>query len=264
MYKFNNQQINDSFLETLSANREKTVSEALKRLYKGVLELNSMIGLDTSDNSLIGLYEALRKEEIDEIYKAHDNEDPVEFLDGIVDGLVIGSYEYRLKHPRGNVESLALGERDLSSLLLLLSEEDGGEIGNVLDLLEDMFYVLDIDHIQAVETVLESNFSKFPTIDELVLSSMDNGFLSELNGTLMKDFAKTANKEAIKWQIEHIKSKGRYDNITTTFVNDSEGNERIIFWAGIDNEKENHVLSAPKYIKPCTFVEPDFKSCLKV
>ena len=88
--------MNKDFLDGLTVNRGKTVTEALKRLYKGVLDLNDMIGLDTSSEPLKGLYKALRQEEVGEIFKAIDEEDAVEFLDGVIDGLVIGSYEYIL------------------------------------------------------------------------------------------------------------------------------------------------------------------------
>jgi len=246
--------MNKDFLESLTVNREKTVTEALKRLYKGVLEINGMIGLDTTSEALKGLYKALRQEEVGEVFKAIDDKDAVEFLDGIIDGLVIGSYEYNLNYPSGNVNWISLKEVDLKSELKLLeSIYTNSEISDVLPLLENIFYTMDIDHNKAVDEVLKSNFSKFPTVEAFIDAWDDE------EGTCIAHFY-----EAISCEISSIKEKGRYDDITTTIVKDSEGLERIIFWAGIDNEKDDPKLASPKYIKPCTFVEPDFGSCLNL
>ena len=243
--------MNKDFLDGLTVNRGKTVTEALKRLYKGVLDLNDMIGLDTSSEPLKGLYKALRQEEVGEIFKAIDEEDAVEFLDGVIDGLVIGSYEYVLKHPKGDVMGINLSEVRLRTELTLLSDiYEDYDISDVLPLLENIFYTMDIDHNKAVDEVLKSNFSKFPTVEEFI----DAWSYKKDNEVILYD--------SIALEIACVKYKGRYDDITTTLVKDSKGIERIIFWAGIDNEKDDPKLASPKYIKPCTFVEPDFGSCL--
>jgi len=244
--------MNKDFLDGLTVNRGKTVTEALKRLYKGVLDLNDMIGLDTSSEPLKGLYKALRQEEVGEIFKAIDEEDAVEFLDGVIDGLVIGSYEYVLKHPKGDVMGINLSEVRLRTELTLLSDiYEDYDISDVLPLLENIFYTMDIDHEKAVDEVLKSNFSKFPKVEDFI----DAWSYKKDNEVILYD--------SIALEIACVKYKGRYDDITTTIVKDSQGIERIIFWAGIDNEKDDPKLAYPKYIKPCTFGEPDFGSCLR-
>ena len=251
--------MNNEFLKGLTYNREKVVPEALKRLYKGVLEVNGMIGLDTTSESLKELYKALREEEVGEIFKAIDEEDPVEFLDGVIDGLVICSYEYLLNYSRGDLYRLSFSEVGLKTeLRLLRSLYRNAEISDVLGLLENIFYIMNIDHDKAVDEVLKSNFSKFPTFNGLASTLASDPLFLELDGGFLG-----GTESVIEGQIKLIKHKGRYDDITTTLVKDSEGFERIIFWAGIDNEKTNTKLSSPKYIKPCTFVEPDFGSCLR-
>ena len=147
-----------------------------------------------------------------------------------------------------------LSEVRLRTELTLLSDiYEDYDISDVLPLLENIFYTMDIDHEKAVDEVLKSNFSKFPKVEDFIDAWEDE------EGTCIAHLY-----EAISREISSIKEKGRYEDITTTLVKDSQGIERIIFWAGIDNEKDDPKLASPKYIKPCTFVEPDFGSCLNL
>ena len=70
----------------------------VSRLVEGVASTNKMIGMDISEMSpedklkLIYTYEQLLNEEAKELFTAIKDKDKVEFLDAVVDTMVVGSF----------------------------------------------------------------------------------------------------------------------------------------------------------------------------
>lgn len=251
------------FLNSL-VKKEDEVKLALTKLYQGVRDTNKFLGLENSPE-LQSTYFMLRKEEVGELFTAIENEDKVEFLDAVVDGLVVVGYEYYLNSFK-TPESLSdftfniKVKECVDDLYEDYKKED--DYCMTLDYLERIFEQLDINHMKAVNEVLESNWSKFPTIRKLVDSMVKtNGYLA-FNG--MNQDYKCADF-FIKEQIKIIENQGRYVDLYHELrYDESVGTDRVIFWAGGENQPDGSVKKfiAPKYVKPtATFKEPDFASC---
>lgn len=246
------------FLNSL-VKKEDEVKKALTKLYQGVRATNKFLGLENS-TELQSTYFMLRQEEVDELFTAIENEDKVEFLDAVVDGLVVVGYEYFLKYKKPEkVSNWKIENRqDIDEVVYELSTSYNCELGydDSLSYLEIIFSYLDINHMKAVKEVLESNMSKFPTIRELK---------SKLKLPRSMYYDTYTDDELFRYQSYLIKMQGRYIDVYHELRYDESVSEnRVIFWSRGEKQPDGSVkeFKAPKYVKPtATFKEPDFASC---
>lgn len=248
------------FLNSL-VKKEDEVKKALTKLYQGVRATNKFLGLENKNSpELQSTYFMLRKEEVGELFTAIENEDKVEFLDAVVDGLVVVGYEYYLREG-DNPENLIWISDNADPIHYEIEWAYNGFLSknnydSVLEVLESVFYQLDINHIKAVNEVLESNWSKFPTVTEF-LDSMYK------QPERVVGRAQTA-LEFIDCQISQIEKQGRYIDVYHELrYDESVGEDRVIFWVKGEKQSDGSIkeFKAPKYVKPCTFKEPDFEKC---
>lgn len=229
--------------------------KTLETLVKGVCETNKLIGIGLDDipeekrQELIATYEKLVYEEAKELQHAVDTKDRVEFLDAVVDTLVVGCYYLLLKGE--SFDNLTYLEQDQSledytKWFLKTVNAKVVDTPELFFLASEIFFKLDVKHESAFETVLQSNLSKFPTLRDL-----EDSYFYKI-GELPCEF------DFIDWQCKRIESEGRYTGVHCKKVVDNIGEERLTFWATHDKGEEKL-----KYVKPITFGEPDFKSCWK-
>lgn len=256
-----NLQNKTEFLNSL-VKKEDEVKKALTKLYQGVRATNKFLGLENSPE-LQSTYFMLRKEEVGELFTAIENEDKVEFLDAVADGLVVVGYEFSLKgeqklepNPEYNIEfSMEHPTEIIDRLKYYYDKED--EEGPTLGWLEEIFNQLDINHLKAVNQVLESNMSKFPTVTEF-------GESSWWSNEVLKPNEKVKLSELLDYQTVYIENQGRYVDVYHELrYDESVGEDRVIFWATKEKQPDGSIkeFKAPKYVKPCTFKEPDFANC---
>ncbi len=254
-------QTKEQFLNSLIKKEDK-VKEALTKLYQGVRATNEFLGLKNSPE-LQSTYYQLRVEEISELFTAIENQDKVEFLDAIVDGLVVVGYEHYLKNKRKRYnckpeDSIKFYTEEISNIVGWLDEyyEDEYHRDETLTCLQQAFNILDIDHMKAANEVLESNWSKFPTVDEFAQHT-------SWSNVPLKCNEKVKLRELIEYQNIAIENQGRYIGVHHEIRVDNKGNERIIFWANGEKQSDGSIkeFKAPKYVKPCTYKNPDFASC---
>lgn len=243
------------FLNSL-VKKEDEVKKALTKLYQGVRATNKFLGLENSPE-LQSTYFMLRQEEVGELFTAIENEDKVEFLDAVVDGLVVVGYEYFLRYTKPDLDYFEVGKGFVSSVIEQL-ECNYTKVQNyddTLGYLEMLFNQLDINHMKAVNEVLGSNWSKFPIKSELKDAYKE--YWDEWENDI-------ATSTVIGFQIEEIENQGRYVDVYHELrYDESVGEDRIIFWAKGEKQKDGTIkeFKSPKYIKPRTFKEPDFASC---
>lgn len=242
------------FLNNL-VKKEDEVKKALVKLYQGVRATNKFLGLENSPE-LQDTYYKLRIEEVGELFTAIENENKVEFLDAVVDGLVVVGYEYFIRYTEPETDDFEIEKGVIASIIEQL-EYTYTKVQNFYDTLgylEMLFSQLDIDHMKAVNEVLESNWSKFPTITE---------FGECCYGTNYWNIS--FKEDALKYQIEEIEKQGRYVDVYHELRYDkSVGEDRVIFWSRGEKQPDGSIkeFKAPKYVKPtATFEEPDFASC---
>lgn len=247
------------FLNSL-VKKEDEVKKALIKLYQGVRATNKFLGLENSPE-LQDTYYKLRIEEVGELFTAIKNEDKVEFLDAVVDGLVVVGYEYFLKYKEPDFDKYEeIGKGTMLSSLeqIEYTYNKTRDYDDTLGYLEMLFNTMDIDHMKAVNEVLESNRSKFPTVTDFGESSL----WSNIN---LKCSEKVKLRELIEYQIVEIEKQGRYVDVYHELRHDeSVGEDRVIFWAKGEKQPDGSIkeFKAPKYVKPtATFSEPDFASC---
>lgn len=245
------------FLNSL-VKKEDEVKKALTKLYQGVRTTNKFLGLENSPE-LQDTYYKLRTEEVGELFTAIENEDKVEFLDAVVDGLVVVGYEYFLKYKKPEKVSnwKIENKQDVDEVVYEISTSYKYELGydDSLAYLEIIFSYLDINHMKAVNEVLGSNWSKFPIKSELKDAYKE--YLDEWENDI-------ATSTVIGFQIEEIENQGRYVGVYHELrYDESVGEDRIIFWARGEKQKDGTIkeFKSPKYVKPRTFKEPDFASC---
>ena len=232
--------------------KEKDFKAIITNLIEGVCSTNKLIGIGLDDidkrkrEELVATYRNLVFEEAEELSDAVYDKSRKEFLDAVVDTMVVGSYRLLLDKTRCK-RNLAITQR--SSIKEL--------VGNFLQHLydkniialyytaADIFVSLDINHEKAVETVLRSNLSKFPTLEEL----NEAIHIYDMSGN-------SFDGKEVEYQIKDIEMRGRYTGVHCKKVIDKGGVERLTFWATHDNG-----VPKLKYVKPLTFVEPDFESC---
>jgi hypothetical protein len=201
-------------------------SFTLVPFYENVLNWNKFAGNEVTNEKLVGLYVNLVKEELSEIFHAVEVDDVVEYIDGLVDSLVVGSYLYALKKQSGfdgYLESFDIVENLKNSIdkleSIYNSEQIENEISVVMAFLESVAFTINgnVDIIGACDEVMYSNWSKFPMVTEV-------------------------NPED---EIVFIESQGRYTGITFKKSLDAKGVERFIFYS-----------DKGKIVKPSTFKEP--------
>lgn len=251
--KFENK---SEFLNSL-IKKEDVVKQALTKLYQGVRATNEFLGLKNSQE-LQSTYYKLRIEEVSELFTAIDNVDKVEFLDAVVDGLVVVGYEYFLNYdlyPELTPVSHKVYRTKYILNKIFKYYETEIMCGLTLGWLEELFNQLDIDHMKSVDEVLESNMSKFPTVTELWSSSDLTGGFS---------FGEYTKGDLFNFECNKIENQGRYIDVYHEIrYDESIQDDRVIFWAKGEKQPDGSIkeFKAPKYVKPCTFKEPDFASC---
>lgn len=240
--------------------KEDEVKKALTKLYQGVRATNNFLGLENSPE-LQDTYYKLRVEEVGELFTAIKNEDKVEFLDAVVDGLVVVGYEYYINDeykPEYQVEFENFEKEGIFDIIFEYIKPSYEGIHNyeiTLSWLEELFNQLNINHMKAVNEVIESNMSKFPTKSELKDAYKE--YWDEWENDI-------ASSTIIGFQIEEIEIQGRYVDVYHEIrYDESVVEDRIIFWAKGEKQKDGTIkeFKSPKYVKPRTFKEPDFASC---
>lgn len=225
----------------------------LDKMVKGVCSINKLIGIGidavvgtSQREELLKVYGKLIKEEASELRDAIDDKDRVEFLDAVVDTMIVGCY-YCILEEGSDYSQLRLHseegtlEENVRDFLCEVYENDYRKL---YFLACDIFFKLDIDHEKAIDIVLASNMSKFPEVWDIVFH------LKLVTGTYPEP------EDAIEWQCGEIEKMGRYKGVHCKPVVDENGVERLTFWATHDNGERKL-----KYVKPLTFVEPNFGSC---
>lgn len=191
-------------------------------LYQDVVAWNNFVGNVLNKEGLQELYINLVKEETTEIFDSIKTNDAVEFLDGVCDTLVVGSFllavknqkdfkDYDLSFKEVNIEP------SINYLKDLINEDVFKNIEKVLSLVENIGYSSGLNIELAFKEVMESNWSKFPLVDNV----------NPLN------------------EVKYIENQGRYTNVRFERNIDLNGNERYIFKDGNG-----------KVVKPSTFKEP--------
>lgn len=225
----------------------------LKGLFRGVINTNTMISQSKDDMSketiekMLTTYEKLCIEEGTELKVAVDDNNRDEYLDAVVDYLVVGSY---LAYLRGYTFNNILHNINIRNNKTLgemtayfnryLSE---GNFFTCLQVAQDIFVKLNIDHQKAVDEVLNSNLSKFPTLEEL-----KDAYVGAPENTL--------DTKLLAWQCADIEKVGRYTGVYAKELLDADNNVRYSFWCTKDRSIEK-----TKYVKPNSFIEPKFNEC---
>ncbi|CAH9014599.1 putative NTP pyrophosphohydrolase-like domain [Vibrio phage 277E43-1] len=226
--------------------KELDPTYVLEKLINGVCTTNKLIGIGLDDISeekrqeLVATYEKLVLEEAKEFKHAVETKDKVELLDAVVDTLVVGSYYLLLNGE--NFDNLTYLEQDQPLehyAEWFIKGFDNKNVEELFYLASEIFFKLQVNHEKAVDTVLESNLSKFPTMCQL-----ENIIGDRTPSSL------------IAYQCTLIESAGRYTGVHCKKVVDSEGGERLTFWATHDNGEEKL-----KYVKPETYTDPLFAEC---
>lgn len=206
------------------------LSQALLALYKSTYEFNTIAGKSLSSESLES-QKGLIIEEGKETIVAKLTSDRVEFLDGILDLLVVTSFAVMCQDgdttllkdaPRylnhdNKSQSTLVGE----AVTYLLNED----YINLLGTLEDIAYIIEGDTIHNIYNVAESNLSKYVPID------------------LVED------PDTIAFDIE---AQGRYTQVEYSVAKMTCGKEVYVFTAGYDVENKK-AYSVPKVVKPKGF-----------
>lgn len=240
----------DAFFNSMVNNVDHKA--VLKGLFQGVIDTNTMISQAKNDMSketlakMLTTYEKLCIEEGTELKVAVEDNNRDEYLDAIVDYLVVGSYLAHLRgytfnnilHNVGTCNSKTLKEMT-ECFSNYLAE---GNFFTCLQVAQDIFVQLNIDHQKAVDEVLNSNLSKFPTLEELE-ATYDTTAIGN-------------REEVITLQCEDIEKVGRYTGVYAKELLDADNNIRYSFWCTKDRSIEK-----TKYVKPNSFIEPKFNEC---
>jgi hypothetical protein len=201
-------------------------TEIIKKYYENIIDWNAITGNSISNEDLRKVYTNLVDEETEETLTGLRDKDQVEFIDGVIDSLVVGSYLFALKQ-QADFTDYTL--RDLS--VVELSEaintveqiKSNGtifkNIDKILSIYEDVFYTIkdSVNVFGAFQEVLDSNWSKFPDTN-------------------------LVNPEE---EVSLIESQGRYKGVVFSIVNTSDNLKKYVF------RDENG-----KILKPSTFKEP--------
>lgn len=214
----------------------------LIKFYNSVNDWNTVAGNSFKNDSLIINYINLVDEESNETIDGLKAKDQVEFVDGVIDSLVVGSYLFALKKKSTSYElisneKLNLNISELVSEIYKLKERyrnsDGDlsidfidDVDYFLVLVENLYIILSefVDVEGAFEEVLRSNWSKFVPYHEVDTN----------------------------YEVEYITSQGRYSGVTSNLSTTSTGKEYAVF------RDENG-----KILKPSAFKEPSLSKYIK-
>ena len=202
--------------------------DSLSLFYKRVLEFNEVSGNNLYDDKLKGLYTKLVDEEIRELLEAFGKGDPVQYLKELADCFVVASYCFFCHNPddtdvilnteNANIsDDLYCDNSDFLYNMILSMEEKSYNNSLTIDALESYAYSLDVDFTSILHEVMDSNFSKFLTVQQA--STIYEGKMGEVCKGIEK------------------KSEGRYNNITSL-----ENNGYIVFRDG-----SGKILKGPLY-----------------
>ena len=202
-------------------------------LYQDVVAWNNFVGNVLNKEGLQELYINLVKEETTEIFDSIKTNDAVEFLDGVCDTLVVGSFllavknqkdfkDYDLSFKEVNIEP------SINYLKDLINEDVFKNIEKVLSLVENIGYSSGLNIELAFKEVMESNWSKFPLVDNV----------NPLN------------------EVKYIENQGRYTNVRFERNIDLNGNERYIFKDGNGKVVKQSTFKEPKL---ANFIPESFK-----
>lgn len=202
--------------------------KSLIPLYKDVLSWNKVAGNDIRNKNLISLYDGLVHEELNEIFDSILNNDEVEFLDGLIDSLVVGSYLYALIYDDNfdnheNSQSIVNIKSVIEKIKIIdIDKSISKEASVILHYLENVAYTIsdEIDIVGAFKEVMSSNWSKFPLVDSV-------------------------NPEN---EVINIQKDKRYPEVSYSIVIDDHGNSRYVFRT-----------PKGKVVKPSTFLNPELK-----
>jgi len=237
--------------------KPKDYVEIFNKLFQGVIDTNKLFGLNRDEMSeeeienLKYTYFQLRQEEGKEIFHAIETEDKVEYLDGLIDLLVVGSFEYYLSTGKvfkysydNNLQHEAL----LVAIEVNLNQQYQYGCEQCLYAAMDILTKLDIDLEKAINEVLESNKSKAPTMSD---------FCSVMEKHSLINHRVVTVGELVETQCDIIEGEGRYTGVYCEKVFDNNVDRlRLTFWATHDKGVEKH-----KFVKPVTYFDADFASC---
>ena len=249
--------MNKEFLQSLEK-KTPDYQAIFKKLYKGVIETNKLIGIGLDDiteeqrEALIETYFKLRIEEGKEVEEAIENEDRTNLVNELIDVLVVTGYEYYLEKGFSFAvynedeewvpDSVPL-EEDLFSVSYEAKIKNHGE--DTILCVQDALAKMGCNLGKAVDEVLKANLSKFPTTVELAMCGY-------------KWDATTNYDNVAEEQIKILEKGGRYSGVTCEKVIDSEGEERLVFWSEME-----YGTPKRKYLKPVTFVKADLSDIWK-
>ncbi|AKO61057.1 nucleotide pyrophosphohydrolase [Pseudoalteromonas phage H101] len=210
-------------------NKEQ-LSAALLSLYKSTYEFNTIAGKTLSSESLDS-QKGLVTEEVKEMIIAKITSDSIEFVDGVIDGIIVSSFAVMcqdgdttllqdapkyINHDNKSQNTL-VGE----AVTYLLNED----YLNLLGTLEDLAYLMEGDTIHNLYNISESNLSKYVPVE------------------LVDD------PDTIAFDIE---SQGRYSEIEYSVAKMTCGKEVYVFTAGYDVENKK-AYPVAKVVKPKGF-----------
>lgn len=206
------------------------LAEALLTLYKSTYEFNTVAGKKLTLESLES-QKGLVSEETREMIIAKLTGDSVEYVDGVIDGLIVTSFAVMCID--GNTALLEDAPRYLNhdnksqntlvgeAVTQLLNED----YINLLGTLEDLSYLMEGDTIHNLYNISESNMSKLVPV--VLLDEPD----------------------VVAFDLE---AEGRYSDIEYTISKVSSGEEVYVFTAGYDVENKKS-YPVPKIVKPKGF-----------
>lgn len=235
-----------TFLESLCP-PSTAYTDIFEKLFQGVISTNKMIGMDydnmnsEENESICANYEKLCIEEGKEIIGAVKNKDKVELVGELVDYLVVGYFFLHLY--TGCTElydnhNLYLGEDINETYDAFVSLYTMGDYLDAIPLVETMLCDMDVDLERVVDTVLEANLSKFPTLELLY----EAGFVQA--------------PDVISRQISVLEGGDRYGGVTCKKVIGPTGAEHLTFWS-----KTEYGKPKVKYLKPITTIKPNYAAC---
>lgn len=201
-------------------------TEIIKKYYQDIIDWNAITGNSVLNENLRKVYTNLVDEETEETLTGLRDKDQVEFIDGVIDSLVVGSYLYALKN---KADFTSYAKRDLTNVELSeaidvvekikLNGTIFENIDKILSVYEDVFYTIkdSVNVFGAFQEVLNSNWSKFP----------DTNLVSP------------------EEEVSYIENQGRYKGVVFSIVETSTNSKKYVF------RDENG-----KILKPSTFKEP--------
>lgn len=203
--------------------------------YKQVLLFNTLAGNDKRPYGVAKPHqEKLCQEEWEETLKAFEEKDAVEFLDGIIDSMVVEVYHYYLNSSEGellDVETVCDASYTFNDLKEQRQETfEGGYFLGALELFCNTLkdgYQVDIEG--AMKEVMDSNMSKFVPEDFAEIFPSSYHF-----------------NEWVTYLAQHIytENKGRYTGIYAELVKTEHGNYYVF------KDDNGKVMKGPLYRKP--------------